>query len=307
MVSVIIPTYNRASLLPRAIESVLGQTFQEFELLVVDDGSTDNTEKVMEAYSKKDARVRYIKQSNSGGPARPKNTGIQRAKGEFIAILDSDDEWMPEKLEFQIKVFSQSNNPKLSVVGCDFLVTENANKKESRYRVPRYGNTLRALLMRDYMGPGSCMLYKRELFDAIGLFDERLRSGQDREMRIRIAESYDIEFSDAYLVRYYVGHDNISTALNLELREKDWEYIFKKYKQYYIQDHKLWSEKLRYDGTRYVLLGKLQKGQRRFLESLAKYPFNVKSFASLFISLFGKKAYEAVSKYKMLIGNTLSQ
>src|SRR3989344_2456358 len=113
MISIIIPTYNRAKLLRRAIESVLKQTFQDFELLVVDDGSTDNTNEVVMEYASKDKRVFYISQENSGGASRPKNTGIKTARGEYIAILDSDDEWMQNKLEVQLRHFEQSVNQKL--------------------------------------------------------------------------------------------------------------------------------------------------------------------------------------------------
>ncbi|HKK53946.1 MAG TPA: glycosyltransferase family A protein [Patescibacteria group bacterium] len=98
-ISVIIPTYNRANFLPRAIKSVLNQTFKDFELIIVDDGSTDNTKEVINNYLKNDDRIKYIYQQNSGGPPKPKNTGIKIAKGEYIAFLDSDDEWFKDKLK----------------------------------------------------------------------------------------------------------------------------------------------------------------------------------------------------------------
>ena len=104
-VSVIIPTYNRANLLARAIKSVLNQTFQDFELIVVDDGSTDNTRKVVEEFQKKDSRIKYIFQENSGGPAKPINTGIKNSKGEYITILEDDDEFLPQKLQKQVELF----------------------------------------------------------------------------------------------------------------------------------------------------------------------------------------------------------
>ena len=103
-VSVVIPTYNRAELLKRAIESVLGQTYQDFELIVVDDASMDNTEEMMKDFS--DERIRYIRlKQNSGTSAVPRNTGIKSAKGEYIACHDDDSEWLPQKLEKQVKAF----------------------------------------------------------------------------------------------------------------------------------------------------------------------------------------------------------
>ncbi|RLF83553.1 glycosyl transferase, partial [Thermococci archaeon] len=102
-VSVIIPTYNRANLLKRAIASVLNQTFTDFELIVVDDASPDNTPEVVRSIN--DGRIRYVRlKKNSGGPVA-RNTGIRKARGRFIALLDDDDEWLPNRLELQIKKF----------------------------------------------------------------------------------------------------------------------------------------------------------------------------------------------------------
>ncbi len=311
MISVVIPTYNRAKLVPRAIESVLRQTLEDFELLVVDDGSTDNTKEVVEGYARQDKRVTYISQENSGGPARPKNTGIKASKGEYIAILDDDDEWMEDKLLVQFRHFKQSKNPKLRMVGCDMVIVDTETKpvhsaspsetggEENNYRVLRYANHLRQLLLRDYMGPGSCMLYPKAVFGEVGFFDERLKRGQDRDMRIRIAERFDIEFVDDYLVRYYVGHPGISANADERALEEGWDYLFKKYKNYYIKDKKLWSELLRYEGTRFILSGKITQGRKRFLASLSKNPFNIKAVASLVISFLGKSAYAKIAKYKM--------
>jgi len=305
MISVIIPTYNRATLLPRAIESVLNQSYQDFELLVIDDGSTDNTKEIVASYTQKDTRVQYVKQEHSGGAARPKNAGIQKAKSEYIAVLDSDDEWLPKKLEVQLQWFTNSKNPNLRVVGCNMVVVETKTGEESKYHIPRYKNVFRQLLLRDYLGSGSCMLYDKRIFQEVGLFDEHLKSGQDREMRVRIAQKYDIELANDYLVRYYIGHDNISTALSSKDREQDEQYVFEKYKEYYLKDHKLWSEKIRYDGTRRVLLGETGKARQYFIASLRKNPLNFRSIISFILSLFGKRAYAAIAKYKMAVGTKI--
>lgn len=108
MVSVVIPTYNRAHVLNRAIRSVLGQTYQHFEIIVVDDGSTDNTEQVVKAIA--DDRVRYIRhETNKGTAAAARNTGIRQACGEFIGFVDSDDEWLPGKLQKQVDKFHSAS------------------------------------------------------------------------------------------------------------------------------------------------------------------------------------------------------
>lgn len=290
-VSIIIPTYNRAGSLKGAIKSVLNQTFQDFELIIVDDGSSDNTKKVVESFQSD--KIKYIYQENSGGAAGPKNTGIKESQGEYIAILDSDDQWLPEKLEKQIIFFEE--NPEISVVGCNFLIN---GKRE--YKIPEYKSLFKRMLVTDDMGPGSIMVYKREVFDRVGLFDEKLKSSQDKEMRIRLAREYKFGFVREPLVSYHIGHDNISSlGLSIEKREKDWEYIFNKYKKYYQEDKKLYSDKLRYDGTRYMLLGLANKARKSFLLSIKKNPFNFKSFLYLFLSLFGFSCYDKLTKIKL--------
>ena len=106
-VSIIIPTYNRAHLIGRAIQSVLNQTYQNFEIIVVDDGSTDNTEEMIKEFQKHDKRIKYIRHEKNRGGAAARNTGIKVARGEYIAFQDSDDEWLPEKLEKQMDVFQR--------------------------------------------------------------------------------------------------------------------------------------------------------------------------------------------------------
>lgn len=288
-VSVIIPTYNRADFLKRAIESVLNQTFQDFELIIVDDGSFDKTKEVVDSFNSD--KIKYIYQENSGGAAKPKNTGIRMAQGEYIAILDSDDQWLREKLEKQMIFFKKHSE--IKVVGCNFLIN---GRKE--YRIPKYRDLLKRILIADDMGPGSIMIYKREVFNKLGLFDENLKSGQDKEMRIRLAQEYKFGFVREPLVNYYTGHDNISSlGLSIEEREKDWQYIFNKYKKYY--NNKLYSDKLRYDGTRYMLLGLSAKARKSFLLSIQKDPLNTKSYFYLVLSLFGVSFYNKLAKIKL--------
>jgi len=290
-VSVIIPTYNREAFLKRAIKSVLGQTFQDFELIIVDDGSTDKTKELVDSFD--NDKIKYIYQENSGGAARPKNTGIKIAQGEYIAILDSDDEWLPRKLEKQLKFFE--NYPEISVIGCNFLIN---GRKE--YKIPKYKNVFKRMLATDDIGPGSIMVYKKEVFDKVGLFDENLKSSQDKEMRIRLAREYKFGFVREPLVNYHIGHDNISSlGLSIEKREKDWQYIFEKYKKYYQEDRRLYSDKLRYDGTRYMLLGLAAKARKSFLLSIRKNSFNIKSYFYLVLSLFGLSFYNKLAKIKL--------
>jgi glycosyltransferase involved in cell wall biosynthesis len=112
-VSVVIPTYNRASLLGRAIKSVLEQTYQDFEIIVVDDASTDNTEEVVR--NLRDRRIRYLRHEKNRGGSAARNTGIRAAWGQYIAFQDSDDEWLPEKLKKQMEVLAAATITNISL------------------------------------------------------------------------------------------------------------------------------------------------------------------------------------------------
>jgi len=299
-VSVIIPTYNRADLLSRAIESVLNQTFKCFELIIVDDASTDNTKEVVEEIQKRDQRIRYIRlDKNSGAPAHPRNVGIQNAKGEYIAFLDHDDEWLPEKLKKQIELFENSKKKNLGFVGCNALIVDEQDGKKYEYRLPRVENVFRRLLESNFVWSASSVIVKKSVINDIGLFDERLKNADDWDMWIRIAQKYNFDFVPEVLFKYYLHENNTTKLTPLNFKEKDLKIIFEKYRSYYYRDAKIYSNKLRYDGSRYILAGDLEKGRECFIKSIKLNPLNFKSYLYLLISLFGLGFYHDLSRLKM--------
>jgi len=199
-VSVVIPAFNYAHFLPKAIQSVLQQTFCDFELIIVDDGSTDATAEVVKAYLK-DERVRYIYQENRGLSAA-RNTGIRQARGEYIALLDADDLWLPEKLERQLQVFEREGSG-VALVYCFIeYVDEYGKVLESVKEPPVENPTLGDLLYANWiLGSGSSVLIKKEAFDRVGFFDEELRSLEDMNMWLRILHEYGSSRADEVLVR----------------------------------------------------------------------------------------------------------
>ncbi|MDA2921966.1 glycosyltransferase family 2 protein [Patescibacteria group bacterium AH-259-L07] len=301
LVSIIIPTYNQGDLLPRALRSVLKQTFQDFEIIIVDDGSVDNTKKIVEEFQKKDGRIKYFWQKNSGGAAKPKNVGIRNSLGEYIAILDSDDEWFPQKLENQINLFKTSNNSRLGFVSCNAIYVYEKNKKQIKFKIPRYKKVLEKTLADDYMGSGSGMVIKKSVFKNVGLFDENLKSAQDAEMRIRMASKYNFDFVDDFLFKYYIHENSITNKLSLKERERDLDYIFKKHKKYFENNPKIYSNKLRYDGTRYVLNGDLKQARKSLICSIKLNPLNYRGYIYFFCSFFGTRFYSYLAKVKMKI------
>lgn len=209
-VSVIIPTYNRAEYLSRTINSVLKQTFSDWELLIVDDGSADNTFDVVKEFTDKDERIKYFYQKNSGGPSSPRNTGLEKAQGEFIAFLDSDDEWFPEKLQKQIDFFTNNQNPKLGVLACFVYVKENKTgeltlKKDNYFK----GNVINKLVNNNFLFTSSCVMTKLSILKEIGLFDLQFKVGEDWDIWLRISEAgYEFDFVPEYLVNYFVHDKN---------------------------------------------------------------------------------------------------
>jgi glycosyltransferase involved in cell wall biosynthesis len=203
-VSVIIPTYNRVNLLNRAINSVLTQTFSDFELIVVDDSSEDNTKTFVETL--KDLRIRYICHDKNRGAAAARNTGIRMSKGEYIAFLDSDDEWLPEKLEKQISKFEESDY-KVGVVYSGLSVFSRGALVQQDIPV-KSGNIYRAQLLQDYVFPTSTIMVRKKCLLQIGGFDETLPARQDYDLSLRLSKLCEFEFIPEPLVKVYWDSDN---------------------------------------------------------------------------------------------------
>ncbi len=165
--SVIIPTYNGEKFIGRAIESVLNQTFKNFELIIVDDGSTDNTKEIVMEYQKKDERIKYLWEENSGGPAKPYNLALKQCGGEYIAFLDHDDMWLPEKLEKQIDFIEKEK-----IVGGNCLA----------FKYDLLKNKLLGICGAGFSG----FIGKKILYKFIYPLDETLSGIEDGEFSIKI-------------------------------------------------------------------------------------------------------------------------
>jgi len=208
-VSVITPTYNRKNLLKRALHSVINQTFVPQEIIVVDDGSSDGTK---DWVSERFPYVRYIYQDNSG-VSSARNAGIKEAKGSWIAFLDSDDEWMPDKLEKQERAINDSKEAWLchtNEVWVRNSVRVNQMKKHQKYGGYVFENCLDICRISP-----SSVLIKKEVFEMVGLFDESLKVCEDYDLWLRITSVLPIIFLDQPLIIKYGGHaDQISRVDN---------------------------------------------------------------------------------------------
>ncbi|MBD3305087.1 glycosyltransferase, partial [candidate division KSB3 bacterium] len=199
-VSVIIPTYNRAAFLKTAIDSVLNQTYPDFELLVIDDGSTDHTPQVIDQY---DSRLTYHVQSNHG-VSHARNVGIRASSGEYIAFLDSDDAWLPHKLDQQIAVMTE--HPDLQLCHTEEIwirrgVRVNPKKKHQK----PFGYIFPYCLPLCVVSPSAVML-RRTLFETVGDFDEMLPACEDYDLWLRISKDYPVHLLETPLLIKQGGH-----------------------------------------------------------------------------------------------------
>jgi len=200
-VSVIIPAYNAAPWIAETIDSVLNQTFQDFEIIVVDDGSTDGTTEIVKKYK---SQVQYLYKKN-GGVGSARNAGIRAARGRYIACVDADDLWLPEKLEVQTQLLQKE--PSLAWVYSDGLIFENNSNQNlhlfSQSASMISGDVLRPLLLQDFI-PCPTPVVRRDIFENVGFFEEdiSLQSVADWDMWLRISAKYPVGFIDKPLVKY---------------------------------------------------------------------------------------------------------
>jgi glycosyltransferase involved in cell wall biosynthesis len=213
-VSVIITTHNREEMLLRAVRSVLAQTYQNFELIIVDDGSTDNTEKSISRLQNQN--ITYIKFDRaSGTSAKPRNTGLEIARGKYIAFLDDDDEWLPTLLEKFIEKIETADD-KVGVVYCGW---SNVNPQGKVFQTvhPMLRGRLWPLMLGRTVGTISSSLIKRECFTQVGLFDTDRAAEPHGDMWVRLAKNYDYEYVPEALARIHIHESQISKSQSLRI------------------------------------------------------------------------------------------
>ena len=211
LVSVIIPTYNRGWILKETIESVLAQNFTNFELIVVNDGSTDNTQDILNSY-KKDI---IVLQQNNKGVSAARNMGIASASGRLIAFLDSDDLWLSKKLSIQIDFFNA--NPDALICQTEEIWIRNGIRVNPGKRHKKLsGNIFEPSLYLCLVSPSAVMI-KRSLFENAGMFDETLPACEDYDMWLRVSCRYPVYLIDIPLIIKRGGHsDQLSKSSGLD-------------------------------------------------------------------------------------------
>jgi glycosyltransferase involved in cell wall biosynthesis len=299
-VSVVIPAYNSGRFLGEAIQSVLDQTFGDFELIVVDDGSTDNTRDVVRSFT--DPRIEYIYQKNRGSSAAY-NRGIHASGGEYIAFLDSDDIWFPQNLELKVKMLD--SNPGIALVCSDtYLFDDQTGNILGRYWHdhaqfkswfdPRKAaqNPLRYMLSRGTFIIETITMVRREVFNEVGDYDESLRSHEDWDVWCRVTQRFAIETIDMPLSMNR-RHDTNLSGNSEQMYESEQMALNKALHSYSLEPDEVALVKRRLArlhflyGSRSVVDGEIALGRKRLLTSIRIDPWHIEPYFHLVKSLLG--------------------
>lgn len=278
LVSVIIPTYNRANTLSRAIESVLNQTYRLLECIIVDDGSTDCTEETVRKIS--DERIVYIRLEQNTGACYARNIGILKARGDYIAFQDSDDIWYEDKLEKELIYLEEKN---ADVVFCQMYSKRYEKSKGIKFPNSFFSQrkvNLKRILARNFASTQT-LLVRRLVFFEIK-FDEKLPRFQDWDLMIRLIKKYNVAYLKEVLVEQNMSLDSIGN--NPQKGIDALKYIMKKYAEDYERFPKL-------NYFNYYLLGSYQmklgkKSSESFWNSLCRNPFFYKCLIKWIIAKF---------------------
>jgi len=214
VISVVIPTYNRAPVLPRAIESVLDQSFGDFELIIVDDGSTDHTEEVVHRYE--DSRIRYLCFDENKGANAARNHGIQIASGTYISFLDSDDEFLPSHLSTVVAAFRDAPSRVAGIFTSYAVLNDNEPDRISTADPGLV--SIDEVLIYNPIGSLSCTTFRADVLAEVGGFDPSFDARQDLDLYVRVLEDYEMLGIDEVLANHYRGDNTITSNLERRLQ-----------------------------------------------------------------------------------------
>lgn len=288
--SVVITCYNYGKYLDGCIASVLNQTYRDFEIIVVDDGSTDDTSELMKKYLGL-PNLRYVRQLN-GGQANAKNCGIRQAKGSYVAFLDADDLWESTKLALQIDLF---RDPKVGVVySLARYIDEAGGVVEAgpvgRYLRPRAGEVSGWLFLDNFI-PFSSSVVRRECFERFGVFDETIKMGIDWDLWLRFSTGYSFAYVAEPLLAYRVGHPG-QMSKNLEERQRCSDRIMAKFLNNHpgLLDKTTVKEAYSYtfcNRGNYFRRVDPKKSWKFFLSAIGQRPFNSMAYRGILKNIVG--------------------
>jgi len=293
-VCVIIPTYNRADFLYSAINSVLHQTYQDFEIIIVDDASKDNTQEIISRFH--DKRIKYLNHESNKGEAAARNSGILYSNSQYIAFLDDDDEWFPEKLRLQVDILEKSMS-KVGLVYSGYVVIDRNTQKILHKRIPmQRGPVYEDMLYRNFIGAPSTVILRRECIERIGLFDENIAYGLDHDLWIRIAQYYDFDYVKECLAIYFIHENRLSD--NPDIRLKGLEDMIRKYGRHIVLKNKYYRGSYLSIGVQLCNNGDIKNGIKALTNAIRTSPFEIRCYFNLVCALFGARNFRRLQIFK---------
>ena len=300
MISVVIPTHNRADLIERAAKSVLNQTIKNIELIIISDGSTDGTDSILEKLRNTDERIRTVSYHPSKGGNAARNIGVEMSSYEYIAFLDDDDEWLPHKLEQQLEVFESDKEIGLVYTGFNSIYVDEGVSYLSRPSIS--GDLSHKILFKNFIGTTSAVMIKKSILKKTGLFDVNLGARQDYDLWIRACQLCKVGVVPEPLLNYYNYKGNNQISLQTKKYENAISYIDAKYIDLLAKLSKR-EKKVRRKNSNLLLANKaMRNNDKRLswsytLRSLVEYP-SIRGLTYLILSLFD---YSTTLKLRKLI------
>jgi glycosyltransferase involved in cell wall biosynthesis len=285
--------------LKKSVQSVLNQSYQDFDIIIVDDASTENIQEVLRSFG--DKRIKYLRRKKNGGEAAARNTGIAQATGRFIASHDSDDEWMPEKLAKQIRLF-QGSSEAVGVVYTGFRRAEGGMRRyvPSSRITKTDGDIHEEILKGNFVGTPTTLV-KRECFEKAGLFDEKLFHLVDWEMWIRISAYYHFRCVNEPLVASYDRFDSVSR--NQMALVTGHEYILSKHLRYFRKWKSVLAGELYWIGNLWCQIGNNVKGREYFRRAIKTSGPSPKYLGAFLLSFLNPERYKRLVGLKQKIFN----
>lgn len=232
MVSIILPTYNRADILGKAIESVLGQTYPHFELLVVDDGSTDQTKEAVKRYP--DERIRFCRLEQNGGQSKARNYGIRHARYAYLAFEDSDDLWQPDKLLIQMQRMEREPSAGFCYHKIRYRMDDGSELvlPTEQIALEKKSGDIFGQILYENLVPCPALLVKKDCIEAVGGFDESMKALEDYDLALKLSRKYQAVFVDEILLEAVSLAGGVSDSAAQHLAAGC--YLLRKYKADYV-------------------------------------------------------------------------
>jgi glycosyltransferase involved in cell wall biosynthesis len=298
--TVIMTTYNAEKFLPRAIECVLNQTCQDFEIIVANDGSPDRSVEIARDYMRCSDKISLLDLPHSGGPAAPTNAALRISKGSFITFLEYDDEWNRDRLEKMLALFQEY--PETGYAGSQVKVVNDNTQEITYYHFQPSDLEDEVRKLKIVTGGSfynwSNIVIARKAFEDIGFLDEKLLIATEYDYFLRMGMHYKFRYVNEVLMTYHIHGNNVSIGSPVKNGKmlRDQEYLLEKYRQLYTGYPQIYARRLKDAAEWNIVAGSMKRALSLFVLSIRTYPFDPKTYIKFALSLLGRTFYRKIRK-----------